>query len=291
MCAIGNKFQGNETEVWNAIAAFEEILEAIPTDRVALETLFEAYTMLGDQPKALGYLLRLGQVVLEERDSEAAEMVREHLLAEGAGDLECQELADKLSALSPGHASQPAGHPEEPLPSGSAEPAIKPGDITAEMTLAWNLMQAKKLNQDDYARVVRDLSESGARVTNVPVSVLHVLEDAEFRGVNDILAWLSQTNGLPLINLSMFEIPRAAYSLLGQDFMLRHGAIVFSEMGPDLLVALLNPYHAELKQAIERAVGRTCHFYLTRASEYDAALNAIRKDGGLPDAHKVAAGS
>ena len=41
-----------EAEVYNVIAAFEQILDAEPNDRVALETVQEAYEKIGDQAQA-----------------------------------------------------------------------------------------------------------------------------------------------------------------------------------------------------------------------------------------------
>ena len=62
----------SEAEIWNAIAAFEKILEAIPNDRISLETLIEAYEKVGDHTRAKEYLLRLANVLIDESDEDAA---------------------------------------------------------------------------------------------------------------------------------------------------------------------------------------------------------------------------
>ena len=41
---------GEASNVREAIAAFEQILEALPDDRLALETLLDAYAEIGDRP-------------------------------------------------------------------------------------------------------------------------------------------------------------------------------------------------------------------------------------------------
>jgi hypothetical protein len=40
---------------------------------------------------------------------------------------------------------------------------------------------------------------------------------------------------------------------------------------------VLNPFDAGLRALIERETGRTCHFYLVRASEFEEALKRLRE--------------
>ena len=82
----------HQTPPLHAVEAFEQILDAIPNDRVALETLFEAYEQIGQTARAVEYLVRLGQSVCEEQDTEAAPEILAKLRAVGdtdpaAGDL------------------------------------------------------------------------------------------------------------------------------------------------------------------------------------------------------------
>ena len=53
----------SEAELWNAIAAFEKILEALPNDRVSLETLVGAYEKIGDYARSLEFAFRLTRVL------------------------------------------------------------------------------------------------------------------------------------------------------------------------------------------------------------------------------------
>ena len=61
-----------EAEIWNAIVSFEKILEAIPGDRVSLETLADAYEKVGDHSRAKEYIIRLVNTLLEEGDEDGA---------------------------------------------------------------------------------------------------------------------------------------------------------------------------------------------------------------------------
>ena len=57
-----------ENEVWTAISAFEQILEAMPNDRASLDALSHAYEQIGDHTRAKDYLLRFANVLIEEAD-------------------------------------------------------------------------------------------------------------------------------------------------------------------------------------------------------------------------------
>lgn len=149
-------------------------------------------------------------------------------------------------------------------------------DVTAELALAWNLVQAGELTQEDYSNVVHDLTESSSKNVEVPVTVLHVLQDRTFKNLDKVLAFLSSQSGLPILSLSNFELQRETYKLLPEDFMMHRGAIVFDLMGRDALAAILNPYDMELRKDVEAITGKKCHYYLVSAESYDKCLSSIR---------------
>lgn len=258
----------DEAEVWNAIAAFEQILEAMPEDRVALESLYEAYQKIGDHATAHQYLLRLARVVANEQDEKAAATILDQLQKIKDQDPETKQLIEQLFRLTQ-KKEAPAARPQR-----ARRP--KPVGITAELSLAWKLLEAGHIKQEEYDLIVNDLSENSAKQLDTPVTVLHVLEDREFRQINSILAYLSKDSGLPIIPLSRFEITPECVDMLPIEVIAHRGAIVFDTMGRDALVAVLNPYDEDLQKEVAQLVGRKCHFFLTPASEYDAALADIR---------------
>jgi hypothetical protein len=83
------------------------------------------------------------------------------------------------------------------------------------------------------------------------------------------------------VPLSGFEIIAATASILPMEFMTQRGALVFEVMGPDCLVAVLNPFDKDLQDDVRRATGRRCHFYLVSSPDYDVALANIRKAMGV----------
>ena len=88
-----------ENQVWNAIAAFEQIVETIPSDRVSLEALSHAYEQVGDLSRAREYLSRLVTVVIDEKDRDAAEMLRERLAQFAVSDPMARETQVKIEAF------------------------------------------------------------------------------------------------------------------------------------------------------------------------------------------------
>jgi len=265
----------DESELNDAIITFEQILEAIPTDRLALETLSDAYEQLGDIVKALDYYVRLGAVLLSEDDKAATPHVLEKLQSLGAKDTAAQKMAEKLSRLvTPDEAELSEELAETKKRVGAFR---RTADITAELALAWNLVQAGELTQDEYSSVVNDLTESSSRINQVPVTVLHVLRDRTFNNYEKILSFLSQNSGLPIIPLASFELQKDANSLLSEDIMVHRGAIVYELMGKDALVAILNPYDTELRKEVESITNRTCHFYIVGADDYDKYLYLMKK--------------
>ena len=259
----------SEAELKSAITAFEQILEAEPNDRLALETLGDAYERMGDAAKALTYLSRLGLVVLHDEDAKVAGDLARRLKALDAGP-ETQALAGRLQELVAQSRSKRAE-------AGAAPAPRRPHDITREVSLAWDLLQAEEITQDEYATIVKDLSENTTKNLDVPVSVLHALHDRGHLHYESILAFLSRSSGKPLINIGHFDIQADVYNQLDSEFMARRGAIAFEKMGKDLLVAVLNPFDIELQEDVRKVTDRKCHFYLTGAVEYDKALSEIRK--------------
>lgn len=276
------KEKTSDAEVRDAISAFEQILEAIPNDRLALETLSDAYIEVGDKPKALEYLTRLAAAVADDGDAAAAPGIIRKLQDVGAKNPAAQEVLKRLERLvAPKKGASVAT-------AAKAETSKKKGvDITTELALAWNLVQAGELTQEDYSNVVHDLTESSTKNVEVPITVLHVLHDRGFKGLEKVLNFLSSDSGLPIIALASFEPQKDAYSLLPLEFMAKRGALVFELMRQDALVAILNPYDTELRDEVKKLTNRNCHFYLVPADSYDAYLDFIKK--ALADAAAKAA--
>ena len=264
---------GSEGDLKGNIAAFQQLLEIIPDDPLALESLFEAYREAGDKDHALAHLDRLIAVLLQEGNTEVGDHLC-RLLHHLTPDFpEVAARATQLEAALHTAGGKAAGSP--PAPAGAAPRPTT--DIQAELALAWRLFQAGELAQEEYSNVVQDLTEISAQRADVPISVLHALHDRSCKNLDQIMNYLAKQANKPVIALSNFDIPKEVHQLLPLDFISHWGAIVFETLGQDLLVAVLNPFDRVLQAEVASLTGRNCHFYLASASDYDNALDAIRK--------------
>lgn len=285
--------QDLEAEVWNAITAFEQILEAMPTDRASLEALSHAYEQIGDLTKAKEYFVRLANVLLEEGDSDSARALLVRLAPFAAEDDDVLELMSQIEAVSGGAVVDSAiddavSLPEENLPVTEKPKARKNVSVSTafnmseELAMAWNLMEANEITQEEYASVVQDLTEMSAGDSVATISVLHVLEARGFKTLDRIIAYLVDQCSVPFVSLSNFDLMTDPAVLLPIDFVVRRGALIFELVGHDALAVVMNPFDKQLRKDVELLADRKCHFYLTMPSEFDrAAEKAAEKIAAL----------
>ncbi len=267
-----------ENQVWNAIAAFEQIVETIPNDRVSLEALSHAYGQVGDLSRAREYLTRLVNVVIEEKDRDAVEMLRDRMVALESSDPLARATLSRMDAFLEAvdgdvrHFDLASESPENPAAAKADEAEWRSSHVTSELSFAWILFQAGELTQEDYAMVAQDLSAISTNASLVTVSVLHALHDRGGRSMDRILAYSARDSGVPMIPLSLFDVQDQVFQLLAREFIIRFGVMPFEMMGNDVLVVLLNPYNKQLRDKVEAMIGRRCHFFITSPSEFDATV-------------------
>jgi hypothetical protein len=268
-----------ESEVWNAISILEQILEAVPGDRASLEALARAYEQVGDRTRAKEYSIRLARLLLSHGEVAAAGSVVEQLTAHAGDDAAVKELAARIEELKAAPSPVAAASAAPAPPKQTAKPpADRPGSgISEEIALAWHLLQTDGITQEEYASIVQDLTEMSSSSNAGTVSVLHVLQARTFKNQEKIVVALAKECGTPVISLASFEVREEAVSLLPPAFVVRRGALPFEMIGRDLLVAVVNPRNNPLRRDIERQTGRRCHYFLTLASEFDAALDRLKE--------------
>ena len=271
--------QGLEEEVWIAISAFEQILEAMPKDRASLEALSHAYEQIGDSTRAKDYLVRLGDVLLEEHDVDAARQVAEKLEHYGDEDPKVAELLRAVKELAT-RAEMATGYAvgeEQSHVAADDGGHLRQGfSMADELAFAWKLMEAGEITQDEYSSVVQDLTEMSTAESSTTVSVLHVLEFRSSKKLERIMVSVSAECGTPIISLGTFDFTSVAASVLPSEFMICRGTVVFDLIGEDALVVVMNPHDNQLKKDIGAMTGRTCHFFMSLPSEFDRALARVR---------------
>ena len=276
-----------EAEILEAINAFESILDAMPNDRSSLETLAHAYAHIGDEVKSREYLLRLGHVIVEERDLPSAGNLLEQLQIL-TPDSDVTMLTGRLELLLSGEG--PAAGATDAAPGAAPEslsldrptvapPAYKPKlefSISDELVVAWNLVEAELMTMDEYSSVAHDLAEMASENALMTVSVFHALEARSSNQLERYLARVSTDSSAPLIALDCYDIPLEVGALLPEDFMVRHGVMVFSLMGKEALVVMMNPYNKECLSEVSKMIGRPCHPFMAIPASFDLILSQLR---------------
>lgn len=266
-----------ENQVWSAIAAFEQIVETIPDDRVSLEALSHAYEQVGDLSRARDYLSRLVNVVISEKDRSSASMLQERVVQFALSDPIAREIQSRLDGFLATR-DQPVKQFDltaEQRREGTLkadDPEQRSAHVAAELAFAWTLFQAGELTQEEYAAVAQDLGTTSGNQALMTVSVLHALHDRGSRLVDKILAYTARESGLPVIPLTLFDIQEPVFQMIPRDIMIRFGVMAFEVMGRDVLVAMLNPYNKALREKVEHLVGRPCHYFITPPGEFDAVV-------------------
>jgi len=253
-------------EAMDAIAAFEGILEAVPNDIGALDALVQTYEVVGDVDRVWEYLVRLINALLEHGAADDARALAGRVKQFGEGRPEQAELLRRIGA----DHEEEIHEPREASPAFSVPSIPRQQTVESEMAFAWHLLETGMLNDEDYASIVQDLTEVSASESDLTISVLHVLEDRTYRGMDKILAFIAKESNTPLISVISFETPGELAALLPKTFMVQNGVLVFDAIDQEPMVAILNPYNSKLKEQLEDTLGKTCHFYLTLPSAFDA---------------------
>ncbi len=258
-------------ELQQTAAMLEQILEVMPDDFFTLRSLYETLLKLEEPEQALECLKRLDDGTRAAQNPEMIAFVIHQY--ESIVD-EMPELRKRIERLQELQTATDLTRSETP-----AKPsAQRKSDIDSEMALAWELFQDEQLSQEEYSNVLRDLTEMSSRANvSVPVTVLHVLHDRNFSRFERLMAHLCQKSGMPIITLSRFDEREELREILPLDFISRHGALPFAQVGDDLLLAVLNPQDKELIRQAGELAHRRCHTYLVSPQEYDQRLAQIKK--------------
>ncbi|MEI7850874.1 MAG: hypothetical protein WCH86_03495 [Kiritimatiellales bacterium] len=258
-------------ELQQTAAMLEQILEVMPDDFFTLRSLYETLLKLEEPEQALDCLKRLDDGTRAAQNPEMIAFVinQYESIVDEMPELRkrIERLQELQTATGPTRGETPAN------PS-----AQRKSDVDSEMALAWELFQDGQLSQEEYSNLLRDLTEMSSHTeAGVPVTVLHILHDRNFSHFERLMTHLCQKSRVPIIMLSQFEEREDLREVLPLDFISRHGALPFAQVGDELLLAVLNPQDKELIRQASELAHRRCHAYLVSPQEYDQRLNQIKK--------------
>ena len=261
------------SDLADSIAMLEQILEVMPEDISALKALYNAYFQAGHRDKAFRYLEVLSDVACDTKDLETCAFAIQHL--PGFEEEYPDSVAAKLAHLRLVDSSGSSGSAF--AQSSGLSSASGDTDISAELALAWRLYEENQFSQEEYSSVLNDLTEVSSKKLDVPISVLHVLNDQGFARINRVMNYMSLRSSVPCISLFSFSLPEKVAGILSLDISSHDGALPFGFFGDDLLVAVLNPFNDVLMNKVKMSSGRRCHAFLVSPIDYDVALNKMRE--------------
>jgi hypothetical protein len=259
-----------DTDLADSIIMLEQILEVMPGDTMAVKALYNAYCQCDRRDRAFEYLGKLSDMVYDSGEVETAAFVVEQL--QKFTDEFPSEAAAQLARIR----TLEVNESPAPKEKNAQEEQHVDADISEELALAWKLYEENQLTQEEYSSILHDLTEISSKEVDVPVSVLHVLNDRGFNQMNRIMNYMSSRSGAPCISLLNFELPEKVSEVIPLDMVAHDGALPFGFFGNDLLVGVLNPYNNLLVDKVERVSGHRCHTYLVSPEEYDATLEKFR---------------
>ena len=273
MNLLGDAEDRERGEVLGAISAFEQILQVMPDDLATIESLWRAYSDLGDDEKSIDYLMKLGDVIQEDNDPVTAARVLNAVRGANYQDKRIDGIYKILTEV--------AGEEELAAIEASRKKAAEASlscnvNASDELGFAWYLLEGGILTQEEYSSLAQDMVEMASNTGDDTLSILHVLESQTFPRMERLLAFVSKDLATPLIDLSLFDVQKDAASVLPAKFMRARGVLVFETIGStDALVVLMNPYHDNLREEIEKGMGRKCHFFMAYPNDFDKALDGV----------------
>jgi hypothetical protein len=257
-------------ELQQTAAMLEQILEVMPEDLFTLRALYETSLKLEQPEKAFDCLKRLDDGARASHNGEIIAFVLNQYASIVDEIPEVQKRAERLQEL---QLVTDLMNGEMPKKTSAG----RKSGIESEMALAWELFQDEQLTQDEYSNVLHDLTEMSSREVSVPVTVLHILHDRNFSRFERLMTYLCQKSGVPIMALGQFNEREDLREVLPLEFISHHGALPFSQVGDDLLLAVLNPLDKELIRRAGELSCRRCHAYLVTPTDYDQRLAQIKK--------------
>lgn len=277
--------RSEDSSVQETIRMFESMLEVFPEDINALESLVDAYQQTGDTEKLCERGHRLLQLVSSAGDWPKVASVASLILDHQPDDLNAVNAMDQAKAYlgddyvvekraAPGAAPADTGKPAGKRRTAPSEPLTF--DLRGELDMAYFLLTADVINQQQYEAAIDRLTESSLNTAGEnPLSLLQEFREMERIDLDRVVDFLAAEAGLPYVDLSRCDPQEPAYSLMPVMLSKRLGILPFDTLGDDLMVAVLNPVSKELRERVKRHFGGNLHFFFTSPDEFGGAITKI----------------
>lgn len=262
----------DEGSAWEAIKTCESILDQHPDDDSALETLAACYERTGDSARARTVLLRLAELLVTRQRWQEADQAVDRMLILNPTDDQAMELKHQVATKLDNTGDQADSGKRQDNRAGTSLDF----DLNAELELAWVLLQHQMITQEQYEKAIDGLTESRMNPTSeATLALLHELASMERVDLDRILDFLAVHTNMPYLEVGKFEPDPELASTISLSQARRLGILPFAGVGPELMVALLNPVDTGLQQRIRKYLKRKLHFYFSSPGSFQEAVKKL----------------
>lgn len=249
---------------------YESILKDNPQDLAALEFLADAHEQDGDLAKSLNLWTQFTESALQASDNNALQTASTRL-EPYTHEPSVVTLISEIQAKLDTSRTAANGDSSKGGAWQRTTEEIRLAGTFEEMNLAWLLHERGLLDIGEYEELTSTLTESGTQL-EFPVSALHCLHRLHPDRSDSAVLLLSDASKLTPIRLDVFEPNPQMLEALPGSLARSRGVFVFGRVGDVMMVALLNPLDAALREEIEVSTGLKCQFFIAHPSSIDAML-------------------
>jgi len=154
--------------------------------------------------------------------------------------------------------------------------AISHAASAMEMDLVWLWNEREFLPKDLCMDILHALTERPMTDNPMLISALALLDEQHPEHTDRVMEEMQRASGTPVIPLELFDPTPAALKLLPPIVMQVKGVLPFAIMAKEeVLVALLNPLNADLKQEISLRINKPCHFFLVHPRSFQSIFSKL----------------
>lgn len=281
-----------DPKISEAIGFFEQMLQTMPGDRTSLEFLSVAYEQTGQDAKRRECLIRLADCLVREKDFDNAQVIAARLSAYRDDPAACA-AAERVAEMIQGHILETATKPEfvanavspematgRPSAMSFQDPGMEIHSLSrsasaAEMELVWYWKEHEFLPKEVCMDVLHVLTERPMNDVPILISALALLDEQHPELTDSLMEAMQRASDTPLIPLELFEIQPAAVQVFSPNYIHVKGVLPFAVLGGEVLVAVLNPLNAALREETVSRAGRNCHFFFAHPRVWQQVSQSI----------------
>ena len=243
-------------------------MDALAYERNHVEAIIKQHEKEGAPELGWDALIRLAEIVVGQEDGITAAALLPRLVLSG---MQHNALHDRVTALK--HLisqSDIAGKGQ-----GLTEVFGVSSDHESYMLL--RLLGGGAIGEGEYLVLLDELAEEIRREDGRKASLMHILDQRDFREFPKLLLFISRDSKTHIAPLARLRPNGEAFKLLSMEFMMRRRVCDFDIMEGDLFVAMLNPYSRKVRNSVQDKSKLNCKFFVAFPGEMDDALMLVQE--------------